>query len=158
MFPTKILCIGTCIGIPNRNFSTKVVCEKIGIPKNSFRKVVWRQYATARSDLVCLTCGHTSISTLPFNVHQDYHINPVMPLNTLARNCRNFIDNENHIFIVTQIDLDSFGKKKISNISHQNRKISWLVFYIVCSNKILMCLSCLRQLPGGEFDHFKLEN
>ena len=32
------------------------------------------------------------------------------------------------------------------------------LFSIVCSNKILMCLSCLRQLPGGKFDHFKSEN
>ena len=33
-----------------------------------------------------------------------------------------------------------------------------LLFSIVCSNKILMCSSCLRQLPRAEFDHFKPEN
>ena len=33
-----------------------------------------------------------------------------------------------------------------------------MLFFIVCSNKILMCLSCPSQLPEAKFDHFKTEN
>ena len=149
----------SCIYWTIRRFIWNLFCWKIS---DILEKVIWRQYATPKSNnamaLVCLTCGHTSISTLPFNVHQDYHINPVMPLNTLARNCRNFIDNENHIFIVTQINLDSFWWKKISPTFHTKTGKYLDLFSIVCSNKILMCLSCLRQLPRGKFDHFKSEN
>ena len=147
----------SCIYWTIRRFIWNLFCWKIS---DILEKVIWRQYATPKSN------NGIGLSNLwpHFNLHTSIQCPSRLPhkpcdaTEHTGQELQEFYWQwKSHFYCHSDKSGQFFFCKKSPTFHTKTGKYLDL-FSIVCSNKILMCLSCLRQLPGGKFDHFKSEN